>query len=202
MLGSMLLVTASLVAGQAEATAPAEDHLACLDGFLGHWVYEGPLQEDLSDMAPAGTEIVVHSYNKRILNGRVIENDWEILVQEEQVLAGKNLIAWNPKEDRIFLGGMGSDGGYAVARVTVSQDGKIWTNENKGVDPEGKDTSNTVVQTLKDPDTLTWQARNRQGGELTGDSPVYEFKRCTCEDHDEDEDDEDDEDEDEDEDGD
>ena len=75
-----------------------------------------------------------------------------------------------------------------MAAITVSDNGKTWSRNDKVVTPEGKDTSATIVRTLKDVNTLLWQEKNREGGDLTGDSPVYAFTRCKCDEHDADHD--------------
>jgi hypothetical protein len=192
MLSTSLLLAASLVVAQVEETASPADHLKCYDGLIGKWVYKGPLQEDIPDFAEKNTQIVAHFCWKKAFDGNVIVFEWDASIQGKPVAGGKGLVGWDPNEKRIVSGGMMSRGGYALGVITSSEDGKTVTSEREGIDHNGRKISSRLVRTLKDENTLVYQAQDRKGGEPTGDSPKYVFTRCTCdEDEDDDEDDED-----------
>jgi hypothetical protein len=189
MLSTALLLAASVVVGQAEETSSPSDHLECFGQFIGKWVYKGPIKEDAPAMAEKGTEIVVHISWEQEFGGNVIESEWEASATGRHIGAGTSLIAWDPRENRIVSGGVDSRGGYRLGVIAFSDDGQTYTRVGEGVDFKGRKTSGTVVITLKDEDTLVWQAMDRTGGDLTGDSPKYTFTRCSCENGEDDDDD-------------
>jgi hypothetical protein len=160
-----------------EQPAAVSEHLKCFGPFIGNWRYEGPLQDDLKGMAEKGTQMVVDTSLKRILNGSAVERNWTIKFVGGAEITGKSLSGWDAKQEKIVQGDMNSNGGISVGSVTHDRAAKSLTSSLKGVDGEGKETSSKIVLTKTDKDTYTWQALERTGGLAEGPSPIYEFKR-------------------------
>ena len=57
---SLTAIAVVLVCGLSNADEPAaaSKHLKCYRGFIGTWRYEGPLLEDIPDVAKKGSELV------------------------------------------------------------------------------------------------------------------------------------------------
>jgi hypothetical protein len=191
-----LAVASAILLGQAEETVSNYEHMKCYDQLVGTWCYDGPLLED-TPIAKKGSDFLAHMSFTWILNKSAIEVTWKVEYEGGVEVTGKSLHGWNPAEDHIVTGGMDSLGALHLGEVSHDCEKKLWTLKLKGVAPSGDSTSTTITNTLPNPNTLVWQATERQGGDLTGPSPKYEFKRCKCEnddddDHNDDGDDEDD----------
>jgi hypothetical protein len=160
-----------------EVTGPNSEHLKCFDPMIGTWQYEGPLLEDVPEIAKKGSDLVFQFSWRRILNKSVVEENWAIEFEGGATLAGKALIGWNAAEKHLSYGGMDSYGGMSLGVVVFDADAKSSTLTEKGIDGDGKETSfkGVVIKTGKD--TLTWQALERVGGIVEGPSPVYTYTR-------------------------
>ena len=128
-------------------------------------------------MAEKGTQLVVETSLKRILNGSAVERNWTIKFEGGAEITGKSLSGWDAKQEKIVQGDMNSNGGISAGSVTHDKAAKSLTSSLKGVDGEGKETSSKIVLMKTGKDTYTWQALERTGGLAEGKSPVYEFKR-------------------------
>ena len=190
MLSTALLLVASMV-GQADKPAPSYEHLKTFDGFIGKWVYEGPVQEDVPNLPGKNTPMVVGSSWKRIFNKAVVENEWALKFKDAPKVEGTSLYGWDAADKRIVEGSMDSLGGISVGTVFFSDDGKTLTIKAKTTEGDGTKTSGTIIMTLQNDDTFVWQTTDRQGRDLPPDSPKYTFKRVKRTD-DEDKDDDDD----------
>jgi hypothetical protein len=194
MLSTSLLLAASMVVGQAEAS-PNYGHLKAFDGLIGTWLYRGPVQEDVPNLPGKDTPMLVHSSWKWIFNKAVVENSYALRFKDSAKVEGKTMYGWNAAEKKIVSGGMNSIGGMGLGEASFSDDGKVLTVAIKSVDGDGVETSSDIVFTLQGEDVFVWQSTNRQGRDLPADSPKYTFKRVQRADDDEDEDDDDDDDE-------
>jgi hypothetical protein len=134
----------------------------------------------MEDVAEEGKNLTIRITWRWILNKCAVEGEWSIIPEGEAVISGKMLTGWDSAEGRIVGGGMNSMGGYSMGTTTHDHEAKSWATQSEGADAKGEKTSATVVMTLKDPNTLIWQSKNRQGGSLTGDSPEYTFKRAAA----------------------
>ena len=66
---SLTTVAVVLACGYLQGKEPAPNHLGCFDDMIGTWRYEGPLLEDVPDIAKKGTNLVFQFTWKRILRG-------------------------------------------------------------------------------------------------------------------------------------
>lgn len=173
---TMIACTCGLTFGQ-EEPGPNFEHLKSYGPFIGTWRYEGPLLEDVPGFAEKGTEFEIQFSWRRILNKNVVEENWMFGMKDGASVSGKALIGWDSSEKQITQGGMDSLGGMGLGTVAVDRSAKSLTLTSRGRGGDGKETTfkGVVAQTGKD--TLTWQALERTGGMVEGQSPVYTLKR-------------------------
>ena len=177
MLSTAFLLAASMVVGQADEPLSNYDALKSFDAIIGCWTLEGQILEDSPDVAK-GQKVVLHSSYAWILKKSAVECRSTIKVGEQEAAEFLSVYGWDRSRGRIVSAILSSNGLLGVSEVRVSDDGKTWTFKAQDANPDGTQSTSTVVMTLTDPDTIVWQAKDRQGGPLTGDSPKYTLKRC------------------------
>jgi hypothetical protein len=170
-----VFLTGGLV--NAQQTGPDFEHLKGYGPMIGTWRYEGPLLEDVPDMAKKGSNCVFQFSWRRILDKNVVMEDWSVEFEGDKKVSGRALIGWNAAEKRLVYGAMSSFGGMAVGTVVFDRREKTSTLTSEGVDSEGESTYFKGVVTKTGKDTLTWRALQRSGGIVEGPSPEYTFKR-------------------------
>ncbi len=171
-----VVLTSGLSYGQ-EEVGPNFEHLKGYGPMIGTWRYEGPLLEDVPDIAKKGTDFIFQFSWKRILDKNVVEENWLVEFEGGVTYSGKALIGWNAAEKKLVYGGMDSHGGMSLGTVTFDTDANSSTLTEKGIDGDGEETSFTGVVTKTGKDTLTWQRLKGTGGIVEGASPVYTYKR-------------------------
>lgn len=173
---AVVVLCYGVAAGQ-EQPGPNYAHLKCYEQLIGTWEYDGPLQEDVPVLGGKNSRLVVRLTWDWVLNKCALESNAVVELQGGVKLLGKSLTGWDLAEGRIIGGGMNSFGGHEVNTVTYDDATKTWTARSQGVDDKGRQTSATIVGRLIDADTYEWQMKDRQGGDVPGDSPKYVFKR-------------------------
>ncbi|MHC4407134.1 MAG: hypothetical protein ACYTG0_46575 [Planctomycetota bacterium] len=156
---------------------PPNEHLKCYSAFIGTWRYEGPLLEDVPDVAEKGSKFVLQISWKWILDKNVVESAFTAEFENGEKLAGKGLIGWNAAEKQIVTGGMNTVGGISLGTITYDRAAKSLTAITEGINGDGEETSFKGVVTKTGKDTLTWQRLEGVGGIVEGESPVYKFER-------------------------
>ena len=174
---TFVLLACGVSYGQETEPGPGFEHLKCYGPFIGTWRYEGPLLEEVPDIAEKGTKLVAQLSWRRILNKSAVEYNWSVKFEGVAELAGKDLIGWNADDEEIVYGGMSSDGGISIGTVTSDMKAKAITDIAKGIGGDGEDTYYKGVVTKTGKDTLTLQALERKGGIVEGPSQVYTLKR-------------------------
>lgn len=153
------------------------EHLKPFGPMIGVWRYEGPLLEDVPEIAKKGSPFVAQLSWRRILDKSVVEEAWSVEYEDGTKVSGKSLIGWNAAEKQLVSGGMNSLGGMSLGNVVFDADAKSSTLTAEGIEGDGKKTSFKGVVIVKDKSAITWQALEHTGGDLEGPSPVYTFKR-------------------------
>jgi hypothetical protein len=151
-----VFLTGGLV--NAQQTGPDFEHLKGYGPMIGTWRYEGPLLEDVPDMAKKGSNCVFQFSWRRILDKNVVMEDWSVEFEGDKKVSGRALIGWNAAEKRLVYGAMSSFGGMAVGTVVFDRREKTSTLTSEGVDAEGESTYFKGVVTKTGKDTLTWRA--------------------------------------------
>lgn len=177
-MSTAFLLAASMVIGQAEKPASNYDRLKSFDALIGCWSLSGEVLEDVPNVIEKGAKLVGHSSFEWIMKKTAVKNQGFVKFGDLEEVQFLGVIGWNRAKECIVSGSLSSDGAIGQSEITVSEDGKTFTYAEKGVDPDGKSTTVKVVMTLTAPDTIVWQAKDRQGGALVGDSPKYILRRC------------------------
>jgi hypothetical protein len=152
------------------------EHLKCFDVLIGEWHYKGPVLEESPDLAKGSSMVAVTKWNW-ILNKNAFELNWRYEFEEAPTMEGKGLFFWDPAEERIMAVGISDRGSHSMAIVKFDDATDTLSREIKGVGSDGSKRTSTILITLTDKDTYVFQAKNRQGGTMTGDSPKYTVKR-------------------------
>jgi hypothetical protein len=174
---ALVLVVVFVGASTAETEEATSNyqHLRVLDPFLGPWVYEGPLKEDIPGFAEKGTLIRVPFEYRWAVNKNALIMDWSIQVKGQRSLDGVVLIGWDPKEKDIIDREFTSDGGYSFAVWTV--EGNTLRIKDHVIAADGTETTSVVLNKLTEQRTMIWQATNQvRGGTPLPDSAEYEFQ--------------------------
>ena len=170
-----VVFSTQLASGQ--ETSPSHEHLKLHGPFIGNWQYEGPLLEDVPDLAKKGSHYVYRISWRWILEKNAVELNWSSEFAGGEKVTGKGLIGWHAGEERIAFGGMSSNGSMSLGTMEFDDAGKSVTLTSEGVNGDGESFSFKGVVTKTGKDTITWQALERGGGDLEGPSPVYTLKR-------------------------
>lgn len=170
------VLTTGVTFGQ-EEVGPNFEHLKGYGPMIGTWRYEGPLLEDVPDIAKKGSDFIFQFSWKWILNKNVVEEAWLFQFEGGTTISGKALAGWNAAEKAISHGSMNSTGNMSLGTVVFDAKAKSATLTAKGISGDGEETSFQGVVTKTGKDTLTWQRLMGTGGIVEGPSPVYEFKR-------------------------
>lgn len=173
---TVVVLACSSAYGQDEP-GPNFEHLKPYGPMLGTWRYEGPLLEDVPDIAKKGTHFAFQFSWKRILNKNVVEETWAIEFEDGTKISGKALAGWNAAEKVISYGSMNSTGNMSLGTVVFDTKAKSSTLTATGINGDGEETSFQGVVTKTGKDTLTWQRLKGEGGTVEGSSPVYTFNR-------------------------
>lgn len=176
---TMFVAAVVMIGGiaQGQEAADIPDQLTGYGPMIGAWLYEGPALEDVPDITKKGEKISIRFSWRRILEKQVVMEDWLVEYANGKSFSGKGLIGWNAADKELRYGSMNSVGGMFLGTVEFDRQAKTSTLTGKGVDAEGKEMTFQGVVTKTGKDTLTWQAKERTGGDVEGPSPVYQFKR-------------------------
>jgi hypothetical protein len=148
-----------------------------LGPFIGRWRYEGPLLEELPNFCKKGDPIVVRMSMRRILDKKVVMEDWLMEFPGGKTLSAKVLVGWNAADNKLALGIVNSVGAIALGSVELDPTTKTYSMATKGVNREGEETSYQSVLKKTGPDTLIWQRLGASGGLVDDEGPAYELKR-------------------------
>ena len=141
------------------------DHLKNLEWLIGDW----------ADVA-SSDEVSVQSTCDWTVNKNFIIRRFSADLKGRGPFAGTQLIAWDPRENRIRSWVFDSDGGFAEG--LWQRDGKRWIIAASGVLADGGEVSATNIVTLVDNDTFTFQSTNRTvNGQQQPDIGPIEVKR-------------------------
>jgi hypothetical protein len=158
------------------AEVPANyEHLKVLEPFFGPWVFEGPLQENISGFAEKGVRVRASIAYRWAVDKSAIVEDWSAHIEGKSPLKGVVLIGWDSKEKAIVDRSFTSDGGTWCSVWTV--DGTTLTIKGCGIEADGTETSSVVFNKLTERGTMIWQAVEQiRAGEKLPDTAEYEYK--------------------------
>ena len=156
MLTSALLITASLVLGQAEKPQSNFEHLKALDSVTGEWI--GTVQtEDGSEPIE-----VLLSY-EWVLNKNVQLGVLSIKRDDEKIEALRVMRVWDAATKQIKVFVVSFEGAHSHGTATVKDNQHV--QKTVGVDSEGKKLSDTLVFKEIEDDSFTVIATDRKKGD-------------------------------------
>ena len=169
------LIAAAAVSAAAAQDAPKE-HLAVMEPLIGKWVYEGPAKEEIPGLVAQGAKMEVIDEYVWSMSGKAILHHVVLRTGGQTAFELTSLIGWDAKREQITEGGFTSPGG------TLHNDWNVSGNKiivsNRGVEPDGTESSATNIFELTGPNAFTWKSTKRvRDGESLPDSPQYELKR-------------------------
>lgn len=140
------------------------EHLRGLDWMIGAWAEPGE--------GPSGAQVLFEWTADRnfIVASRAVR------VGNALLDSGTERIGWDPAAKLIRSWSFEPDGGFGQGTWTRS--GDTWTTRSSSVLSSGSLMTSTSIVTHVDPDTVTWQSKDRQvDGKPLPDSPVVTMKR-------------------------
>lgn len=164
-------------AKKAADTGQVPQELKGFGPFVGQWRYDGKLLEDVPGFHEKGAPLVVRLSIRRILDKKVVMEDWLMQFADGNELSAKVLVGWNAADSKLAVGLMNSVGAIALGNVKLDPEAKTSTLSTTGVNVEGEETSYQAMLEKTGKDTLTWQRLGASAGLVEGEGPVYEFKR-------------------------
>ena len=171
-LSSMVLVKSDgrwLIASMHETHGGEPSHhvrLKDLQWMIGDWSVEG------SDKSGIST----HSSCDWTANGSYLIRKFETDAKTGMLVAGTEVIGWDPRTQQIRSWTFDSDGGFGESVWT--HDGGQWTVRYTGVLADGGGLSSTHIVTPVDADHVTVQSKDRvRNGEKRPDLPEVKLTR-------------------------
>ena len=149
MLSSALLLAASMVVGQAQASTPKE-HLKDLKPLIGSWVYEGPLHDEAPGLGDEGDTMFSSITYRWILDRNAIQIDWLTKINGNKVDAGRSLIGWDETKRSIMEWAVTTDGSTSGP---WKKEGEVWTYSFSGIGPDGQRAPSSSTRTSGPTDT-------------------------------------------------
>jgi uncharacterized protein (TIGR02246 family) len=141
------------------------NHLKDLQWMVGDWTREDPsgaTMRSTCDWTAQGSYLI----RKFTTEGK-----------KGVLLAGTEVIGWDPRARRIRSWTFDADGGFGES--TWTRDGNRWIIKHTGTAADGGDVSVTHIVTAADASTLTLQSKDRiANGAKQPDMPEVTIKRC------------------------
>ena len=158
-----------LIGSMHESVSTAPSHhirLKSLAWIVGDWVEEGADKAEVSVRSSCGwtanSSYLIRKFSAEGRNGAI--------------LAGTEVIGWDPRGHRIRSWVFDFDGGFGES--TWTRDGNRWIIEHTGILADGGDVRVTHIVTPIDADTITVQSKGRTiNGDRQPDDPAIKLKR-------------------------
>ncbi|MBN1851873.1 MAG: hypothetical protein JW829_04085 [Pirellulales bacterium] len=153
---SAALLTVVIVVGQLVQTISGNEPLKEFgEDFVGHWVGESTLPDDMPSIGKKGEKVTGHSSVRWILGRKAVEGNWRA-----GNLSAKWVAVWDAADKEIRVYGVTSQGDISVSRMSKNGDKWIW--DTSGVSVDGKQRSAFEEMTISDNgSTHTYHITNR-----------------------------------------
>ena len=163
-----------LIGSMHESISTAPSHhirLKSLAWIVGNW------GEENADNA----EVSVRSTCDWTANSSYLIRKFSAIGKNGVVLAGTEVIGWDPRGHRIRSWVFDFDGGFGER--TWTRDGDRWIVEHEGILTDGGDVRVTHIITPVDANTVTVESKDRAiNGNLQPDEPAVTLKRLPAQD--------------------
>jgi hypothetical protein len=156
-----------------QAPQPNE-HLAGLKPFIGSWIYDGPLKDEIPGLAKKGERIVATNSFRWILGGNAIRLTYETTKDGELIDAGEAVIGWDGTTEKIMEWAF-TDAGNHYGEW--KPEGDTWVYSNVGTGSVGASRGDTTYTEI-DRSGYTFQVKNWNiDGQDLGETQKYRFRR-------------------------
>ncbi|MHB0959071.1 MAG: hypothetical protein ACYC0X_27340 [Pirellulaceae bacterium] len=132
-----------------QAVSPAYEHLKDLEDFLGDWVAEETLNQDMPGIAKKGDKLRYRASFRWIQNKAIMQMDFSITVSDGKNLSARYLFGWDAVDKKIMHSGFDTGGGRDWAALKKEGPDK-WTWENKWAGADGSQGSGLDTTTILD----------------------------------------------------
>jgi hypothetical protein len=167
MLSTAVLLTASMVVGQAEDINVPKKVLAEFDYLVGDWTYSG---ED-GDDAVKGTFSVKWAPGKHAI---LIEMSW---TDPDHTAMGTGIDGWDVAKERITTLEFWSDGWSHYREYSIKSVGVWHSDVWNGVTDEGKRITGRGIVERKGPNEFVWRSEKTTLDGKPGPNTLITFKR-------------------------
>jgi uncharacterized protein (TIGR02246 family) len=123
------------------------EHLRGLEWAVGEWVDEGNGPE------------VDHVRFEWSEDGNFLISTQDVTVKDTRISRATEWIGWDPTGQQVRSWSFVTDG--SVGQSTWSNDGNQWMIKTSAILSNGKKLTATNIVTREDPDTITWQSKDR-----------------------------------------
>lgn len=156
-------LTASVREHAATDRHPHRTQLEQLAWLLGDWVDEGE-------------DTLVVSSCKPVSGGNFLVRNYKVHVAGQEATSGTQRIGWDAKSGKLKSWVFDAKGGYNEGFWQRESD--RWILKSSGVTADGQTASSTVIFTLVNSDTMTWQLVDHEiSGKKIPDSDVVTIVR-------------------------
>jgi len=144
------------------------EHLRGLEWAVGEWVDEGNGPE------------VDHVRFEWSEDGNFLISTQDVTVKDTLISRATEWIAWDPTGQQVRSWSFVTDG--TVGQGSWSNDGDQWMIKTSAILANGKKLTATNIVTREDPDTITWQSKDRTlDGTVLPDVDKVRMKRVPIE---------------------
>jgi len=132
-----------------QAVSPAYEHLKELEDYLGTWLAEETLNQELPGIAKKGDKVTYRAAFRWIQNKAMMQMDFAISVADGKNFSGRYLFGWDAGTKTIIESGFDSGGGRDWATLKKEGSDK-WIWDAKWLGADGTQGSGIDTTTMLD----------------------------------------------------
>ena len=132
-----------------QAVSPVYEHLKDLEDFIGNWVAEDTLTQDMPGFAKTGEKVTFHATARWIQNKAIMNIDFTATTAAGNATHERWIFGWDAANKKIVYSGFDSLGGR-VWGDTRKENPDKWIWENNGVGSDGTQGSGIGTTTMLD----------------------------------------------------
>jgi hypothetical protein len=160
-----LIVTASMAWGQVEQESPVREELLVFRPYIGTWVGEITVPEDVPGIARQGDQVPVSLTFSWAKNGQAVIGNLSMNLTGRLMDFGQSMYAWDPQQKKIVGLDTNTLGELSRYEITTKNGNLIFTSQGTAAD--GTKISSVITYQWVDDDSLQAQLTQRREGEKT-----------------------------------
>jgi hypothetical protein len=112
-----------------QPVSPTYEHLKALEDYIGDWVGEETLVEDMPGVAAKGEKVSYRASFRWLFNKSLCQMDFTVTAPGNKTAEGRYLFAWDALKQEISCSGADSSGGRDWGTIKkVGSDKWVWAN--------------------------------------------------------------------------